>query len=173
VRILAPRAFLTELVPDATKYNYLTSSGLVEVFSIRSMHPFFKFTPGGFRPGLIPADHARLDAHCRLKPHNFLVPLPDQFAIAGKQDRVGCRFKTCTGGKTAPLDPCRVIEDPVGFSNSTLMLQTSICSSTSRIASPAHASPQPAALTCATVLSMPRRSSAAFLSQSSGADPQC
>ena len=86
------------------------SSGLVEVFSMRSLHPFHKFRAGCFRCGLIPAGHARFYAHRRLKPHNFLVPLPDQFAITGKQERVGRRFKTCTGGKAAPLDPCRIIE---------------------------------------------------------------
>jgi hypothetical protein len=88
------------------------SSGLVKRFSVRSLHPFYRFTIGGFRPGLIPACHARFYAHRHLKPHNFLIPFPDQFAIAGKQERVGRRFKACTGSKAAPLDPCRVIECP-------------------------------------------------------------
>jgi len=69
------------------------SSGLVEVFSIRPVHPCYKFTPGGFGPGLIPAGHARLYAHHHLKPHNFLVPLPDNLAATGKQDRTGFRLQ--------------------------------------------------------------------------------
>jgi hypothetical protein len=68
----------------------LKPSGLIEVFSIRSLHPFYKFTIRDFRPGLIPARHPRL----------------------------------------------------------------------SRTASPAQASSQPAALTSAMLLSMPRRVSA-------------
>ena len=139
----------------------LKPSGLIEVFSIRSLHPFYKFTIRDFRPGLIPARHPRLYAHRHLKPHNFLVPFPDDLAIAGKQDRVGCRFKASTGGKAAPLDPCRSSNDPVRFSNSTLMLQISIPSSLSRTASPGTSVIQlPAALTSAMLLSMPRRVSA-------------
>src|ERR1700730_17783155 len=86
------------------------SSGLVEVFSIRSLNPFYKFTLGGLRPGLIPARHTRLCADRHLKPHNFLVPLPDDLAATGKQDRIGFRLQACTGGKTAPFNPCRIIE---------------------------------------------------------------
>jgi hypothetical protein len=149
------------------------SSGFVKGLSDGSLHPCYKFIERGFRCGLVAACHARFYAHRRLKPHNFLVPLPDDLAIAGEQERVGRRLKTCTGGKTAPLDPCRSSNDPVRFSSSILMLQTSTASRSSRIASPMQASLQPAARHCTMVLSMPRRSSTAFLSQSSGTDPQC
>lgn len=114
------------------------SPGLVEIFSIRAVHPFCKFIISGLRCVLIPAGHARFYANLRLKPHNFLVPLPDQFAIAGKQERAGRRFKTRTGGEAAPLDPCRVVERSCAVQQFALMPQISISSSRSRTASPAR-----------------------------------
>ena len=86
------------------------SSGLVEVFSIRSLHPFHKFTPGCIGCGLIPACHARLDAYRHLKPHNFLVPLPDQLTATEHHHGVRLSFQPLASGKAPALDPCRIIE---------------------------------------------------------------
>jgi hypothetical protein len=133
------------------------SSGLVEVY---------KFTLGGLRPGPIPARHTRLCAHRHLKPHNFLVPLPDDLAATGSKTRSVSASRRVRAARLRRSIHAGSSNDPVRFSNSTLMLQISIVSSPSRIASPAHASPQPAALTCATVQAIARCSSAARCSQS-------
>ena len=86
------------------------SSGRVEVFAVGPVHPCHEFIERGLRCGLIAAGHARFDTHLHLKPHNFLVPLPDDLAATGKQDRIGFRLQACTGGKSAPFNPCRIIE---------------------------------------------------------------
>ena len=86
------------------------SSGRVEVFSIRPVHPCHEFIERGLRCVLIPAGHARFYANLRLKPHNFLVPLPDQLTATEHHHGVRLSFQPLASGKAPALDPCRIIE---------------------------------------------------------------